>query len=519
MVYHQTYYNKMTWGVVMERLACRLKLTCSHALFGVTSATDPASRQASACEAGVKLAGKLSTLSAAAIAAAVSFYGAAEAADLPSDKDASSPAWAGAVQPTPQPYWIDLRTKPVADFGRTLASQGIYLSGFEDGMYNNVPAGGIMHGSFFTNWAVLGVNLDMARIAGINGAQMHIAADNVAGDGHSWKYNGADWAYLENWGNHDGFQLREFSWDQSLFNNHMYILMGRTVPKSGEFDGSELYCLFDTFMCSTPTMYGATGAPPSFVTSSWGFRMLIKPTKDTYAKAGVWEDEPLLHTVGHGGFPGEDWDFNKGVGLFVPAEMGYKTTFADDKYPRHYDVGFTYDSSRYTDPLYGSSESHKGRSEVFFQAQQMVWRPDLDDTRGLTVFGALNVRTTGEAPMRDSLVAGLFDRGPFESRPKDFVGLVVQNFWFNNRYTQAVDNLIGPSGSVSPTETMLELNYGAKIGPGITLIPYFEYIWNPDLMGDSTPVAGINSAVQVGLRLTAELNDALDLPVLERVRN
>jgi carbohydrate-selective porin OprB len=458
---------------------------------------------------------------AATLAGAAGFYGAAQAADLSVDKD-TTPSASSEPPPAQQPYWVDLRTKPVADFGRMLASQGVYLTGFEDAEFNNVPAGGIKQGSFFTNWGVLGVNLDMDRILGVHGAQMHIIANSVAGYGHNWKYTGADWSYLENWGNHDGFQLREFSWDQAFLNNHAYVLFGRTAPKSGEFDGSELYCLFATFMCSTPTMYGATGSPPSFVTSTWGFRLLVKPTKDTYAKAGVWEDEPLVHTQYHGSWPGEDWDFNKGSGVFAPAEIGYKTTFADDRYPRHFDVGMTYDSARYTDPLY-PSESHKGRSEVFGQAQQMIWRPDFDSTRGLTVFGAVNMLTWGESPMDDSLVAGVFDRGPFESRPKDYVGLIVQNFWWNGRYSTEVTNLIhadgSPYASLSPTETMMEFTYGAKVGPGITFEPYFEYIWNPDLMGDAKPVAGINSAIQVGFRLTAELDDALDLPALERVRN
>ncbi len=504
MVYHQTYYDKIEGGADMQD--------------GFTL------QSGAARTAPMRSIGRLASLAAvAAIAGAACLYGTAQAADLSVDKDDATPPASSEPPPTQQPYWVDLRTKGAADFGRMLANQGIYLTGFEDAEFNNVPAGGIKQGSFFTNWGVLGVNLDMNRILGVQGAQMHIIGDNVAGYGHNWKYTGADWSYLENWGNHDGFQLREFSWDQSFLNNHAYILMGRTVPKSGEFEGSELFCLFDTFICSTPTMFSATGSPPSFVTSSWGFRLLLKPTKDTYAKAGVWEDEPLIHTAYHGSWPGEDWDFNKGSGVFAPAEVGYKTTFADDKYPRQYDAGVTYDSSRYTDPLYGSAQPHKGRSEVYVQGQQMLWRPDFEDTRGVTVFGAVNVLTWGESPMEDSLVAGVFDRGPFESRPKDYVGLIVQNFWWNGRYSTAVDNLIhadgSPDASLSPTETMMEFTYGAKVGPGITLSPYFEYIWNPDLMGDAKPVAGINSAIQVGFRLTAELDDALDLPSLSRVRN
>lgn len=492
-----------------------------------------------------KSASRATAASLLSVAPTCSTWGPAYAANAPQSNGldftlptfaqptASATSGIAPVSNASQPYLFNLQTPEVSDVGHELAKKGIYAVGFDDFIFNDVPAGGIKHGAFMTNRALIGVNIDMNQLAGIYGAQLHFAVNDIGGYGHNYKYTGADYSYLENWGNHDGLQLREFTWDQSLLNDRVFVLAGRLGPKSGEYDGSELYCLFVSFMCSTPTQYGVTSSSPSFVTSTWGTRLLVKPTKNTYAKIGVWEDEPLLKQPDQGGFPGKDWDFNQGSGVFVPAEIGYVTTFADDRYPRHYDIGFTYDTTKYSDPylngqglptsLYGgSANSERGRAQVFLQGQQMVWRPDPADTRGLYLFSTLNALTYGDAPMQTSVVFGLFDWGPFASRPKDYFGLVFENFWYDWKYTSAVDALLSKDGNVqkiSKTMSMAEVNYAFNIAPGVKFIPYLEYIWNPDLQADPNPVGNVKYAIQTGFRVTFLLNDALDLPSLNRVRN
>ncbi|WP_143296023.1 carbohydrate porin, partial [Acetobacter sp. DsW_059] len=75
---------------------------------------------------------------------------------------------------------------------------------------------------------------------------------------------------------------REMTWDQELFNKHLYILAGRANPKGGEFEGSELYCMFATFLCSSPTTLTIDGSSPSFTSATWAARILVKPTASTY---------------------------------------------------------------------------------------------------------------------------------------------------------------------------------------------------------------------------------------------
>ena len=68
---------------------------------------------------------------------------------------------------------------------------------------------------------------------------------------------------------------------------------------------------------------------------------------------------------------------------------------------------------------------HIGRSGVYLQAQQMVYRPDPKSDRGLTLFAAANWTTSGETAIANDVVVGLFDNGPFASRPNDYVGVAL----------------------------------------------------------------------------------------------
>ncbi|WP_173573744.1 carbohydrate porin [Acetobacter sicerae] len=432
-----------------------------------------------------------------------------------------------------QPYLFSLHFKPIVDAGKYLGDRGIYFTGWNVSQYSGVPAGGIDHGSFFNNFAGVGVDLDMQRLAHIPGAKIHFLADEVAGQGRAGGNTGSSWGFVSYYGNHNGFQVREFTWDQALFNNHLFILAGRSMPKGGEFDGSELYCMFPSFLCSVPTTLTINGSMPSFVTSSWGARFLYKPTAKTYIKTGIWEAEPSLKLSNHNSWPGPDWGFDRAEGEYIPTEVGYRTNFTNDKYPRAYDLGFVYDTATYSDPLYntmgqsrplsgGTAMTRRGRTQLYLQAQQMIWKPEENGTRGLIVFAAANLMTSGDASVKDGFVAGLFDWGPFASRPRDYVGFVSQTLIWDRRFVHGMNDTMaahGHNNQWAAQETMMELNYGLNIAPGVMFTPYVEYIWNPDQLGRKTIIPNVNTAIQTGISLNVQFSPAFGIPTLQRVRN
>lgn len=433
----------------------------------------------------------------------------------------------------PQPYLFSLHNRTARDAGQWMERHGVYLTGWNVSQLGVVPSGGTNTGSFFNNNAGIGTDLDLKKILGIPGAQFHFFALDTAGEAHAGEFTGSTWAYLSWLGAHDGFQVREFSWDQALFHNKVYVLAGRGNPKGGEFEGSELYCLFSAVLCSAPAALTVNGALPSTTISTWEFRVLVKPTAHTYIKGGIWEVEPSLKANNHNAWPGPDWGFDRAKGEYFPVEGGYRTNFSNDLYPRAYDVGFTYDTSVYNDPLYntrglshvmygGAAQPRRGRTQLYVQAQQMVWKPREKGTRGLTLFGAANFQLSGDPPVKRGFVGGLVDWGLFASRPRDYLGIAVQAFQWNDRLIQAMNDTYHKQGSHQKWahyETMLEMDYGFNIAPGIIVAPYFEYIWHPDLLGYATLPSHVDFALQTGMSLLMQFAPALDLPALHRVRN
>lgn len=421
---------------------------------------------------------------------------------------------------------------PAAASGAELAKVGVYFNLFDVAQYQAVTAGGIDHGSFFTNWAVLETDLDLARLLDISGGAIHFAANDVAGQGRAYQFTGAYWSTLNNWALRDGMQLRELTWDQHLLDDRLLLLAGRFNATADSFDRSELYCQFATFLCSTPRMFLVDTAGPTFENSSWMGRVAYHFTKLSYVKVAVFEEEPWLRTNNHNGWPGPDWGLNQSAGALIPFEFGYKSSFRKDRYPREYVIGGTYDSIAYADPLYntaqqakvthgGAPQMHSGRSTIYLQAQQMIWRPTFAADRGMILFGAANLLTSGYGVMRDSYTVGIFDWGPFRQRTEDLVAVACEVNLFNHRTVAASDLLAAKSGvpsNMSGNETELEAIYGAHLARGVTLSPYIEYVWHPDQLTSLPLRRDLDHAVQVGAMLRVSLNEMLGLPTLARVQ-
>lgn len=462
--------------------------------------------------------------------------------DLPAETPSTTPLGFPAIEaPEPQnastipvnsaqsPYLFNLQNKPVTAIGSALQKAGLYLNGFDFSEFQGVPSGGFDGGSYGGSWTQLGLDADMKKIAGIDGAKIHFSVTAISGRGRWWQHTGSVLSVTSTFGNHNGLQLREFAWDQAILSDKLHILVGR-FNKGGEFDSSELYCQFSTIICASPvTFMGNNGGPP-YVTSSWAARVLFKPTTHTYIKAAIYANEPILTRAGHGGWPGKDWSFSRADGALLPVEIGYKTSFADDLYPRAYTIGATFDTSRYNDPIrnvagenlviYGGTPlQHTKQSSVYLQAQQMVWKPDPRGTRGLTLFGAANVTTKGNPPISAGIVLGALDYGPFKARPNDTAGIVFQTLWIDRSTRRVANDIVRLQGidhKFSRKEYMVEVNYGAAVAPGLKIQPYLEYIWHPDQIYFPNPRPGVTHALQIGVMLDFELNEAFGLPRLRR---
>ena len=409
--------------------------------------------------------------------------------------------------------------------GQALANQGIYI----DGSYINITAdnasGGLNQGTVMNGEAVLGINLDMSKIAGIEGAQIHFYIDDRQGMSPTASYSGVGGDPSFIYGPNPAFRLTELDWDQSLLNDHIRILVGR-INDLGDFDTFDFACNFVDYTCANTAFFYNNDANSADPVSAWGGRITFKPTLQTYFRIAA----EAADGDGFYNRSNEGWNLSltHDNGVFVPVEIGYKTDFSSSKYPSQYDVGGFYDNTGYNysgqlfakngmlEPL-ASIATNTPREGIWLQAAQMVWRPDMNSKRGITLFGEIESMVGGYTPIQDQIDAGMVWQGPLASRPHDNLNIIGEYYKMGNAMVNYETGTVVAAGGQRLTSDMeiLQATYNAAIAPGISIGPFLEYYINPNPMGAVT--TRIKNATEVGGMLQIALPDLLGLPTLARV--
>ncbi|HZV18484.1 MAG TPA: carbohydrate porin [Sphingobium sp.] len=418
------------------------------------------------------------------------------------------------------------------DFGQELKEHGIYLSSASTFSGATIASGGLKKGHYGTFQHTLGVNLDLQPLLGLDNAVVHTTIVKRYGVKNNRAYHGSAYAGLAIAGPVETTRLTELSVDLSLLDDRLRLLVGR-APSATEYATSDLYCSFSTGICGhvAPFAWSRNSNAGFWPLASWTMRATIKPTPATYVRFGISD----VNTAGYSrpGFPWNGgWSLKQSTGVFLPVEIGYRTSFADDSHPRAINIGGYYDSSPYDDPYYneagqsftlhgGTRSRHKGRASVYVQAQKMLWRPDPSSRRGLHLFGAALMGVHGIEQTKYHMLAGLVATGPFASRPNDTLGVMG----FMNRFDRRVwgdyqASLIktGQGGKAPRGEVVMELNYGFAAAPGIQVRPFMQQIFRPDQIGFRPVVASNRHAMTVGLQVSASVAELFGLPVYQRRR-
>lgn len=420
------------------------------------------------------------------------------------------------TSPTPQPsstphYLFDL-SHIGKKMGDTLKEHGVYING---GVYQNVFGyfGGRMSGSEGQGQYNLGADFDLNQISGISGAAIHLRTDVRPGRNPAG-YVGAGIFTTADYGPTVAYRLAELSWEQLLPKGHLDIMVGR-ISADMDFAASPIYCRFVFSTCGKVNAWYFNSANPSNPVANWGGRVNISLKSATYFKVGAYQE--TANQTNNLGWPGPSWTFANDIGVFIPVEVGYETNFDTDPYPRHFDIGGYYDSSRYTNPL---GITRRGRSGFYLQGQQLILKPDAASHRGMTVFGEALIDTGFGGPVADQFVGGFSWLGPSASRPADSIQISTNYWLFNRDVAIASQRVSGLSMPVS--QWQFELNYSYQLAPGISIQPAAGYVANPDgglaaanlFQSNGRPPK--NSWI-VGAQLSIGFNDAFGLPALARV--
>jgi len=372
------------------------------------------------------------------------------------------------------------------------------------------PVGGVEQGTEGSYWVMAQSKFDLDKLFGVHGTEVDAQWAWFAGRNLAREKIGNSISAQQTWRPVAGGRLTRLTL-RHRFDNGLSIIAGR-APVNSYFNNSPLNCVFmSNAMCLTPygaiTDLGITAYP----NSSWAGLVRYDVNDRWYAQAGVFDYNNELNKAGKNGL---DFSVGEGTGTISAYEVGYQTSFANDRLPRTYRVGMYRNSdggkSSYFDAN-GNSAALTGkptavqdgaRMGVYAMGDQTVWRGE--GKRNLAVFGRVYVNTGNEAPVDHFVSAGFVKTGTFAGRDQDTLAMFVSNTHFSDEqigFLRDRRSRYGGTGAPHADEIITELSYGWAVKKGIRLMPNLQYVINPDPIYAPTRTTNIPDALIVGLRV------------------
>lgn len=413
--------------------------------------------------------------------------------------------------------------EPVVRVGQQLYDAGILPRARYVQSFAGNPTGGLSQGVDTSGVVLFGADLDMAKLAGIQGGQVHATFAQFYGHELSTDHIGSRTKVQSFYYPKKQFELAELTYEQSLFDKQLSFVVGR-ANATGSFARSTYGCRFQNVADCPFELTQAVAGFPGFPYVNWGGTMRYNPTPTLYAKAGAFETNSTRNS--NSGFA---WGLEHSTGYVVPFEVGYGTEYSSDPYPRHFKLGGWYNSAPYNDPYLSTRNRSRalfggapltysgGRRGAYALGDQVVWRPDNGPgQRGIAVFATTGVPFDGKGLFSFQGVAGGIWTGPFPSRPADQIGLLGTYIRLSDKEDGYVNDLLLKARSksfVSRNQAIFEANYNYKLTEGIYLAGSMQYLVNPDPISRPSAKFAPKNALVLGLKLSISMNQLLGLPV------
>jgi porin len=246
-------------------------------------------------------------------------------------------------------------------------------------------------------------------------------------------------------------------------------------------------------ICGHPRALTSNQGFTDWPTASWGGRVRVRPTSDTYVMAGIYESKPFPP----GGRTGWDWSTHSATGEVFPAELAWQPNFGSDRLPGHYRVGVAYDNSSFPDLFSDISgqpsaqtgapaRRRHGRISTWITADQMLVRTGPGPYDGLILLAAYAHNSPDNSLFEHFAWAGLLSRGFWKARPEDQIGVAITYYKVSQHLTatEQLQQAFGEPFSagvygVQSDAIVLEANYDFAIRPGIDLQPDIQYFIRP----------------------------------------
>jgi carbohydrate-selective porin OprB len=264
-----------------------------------------------------------------------------------------------------------------------------------------------------------------------------------------------------------GAYLGEIYLQQKFLKGNLTLAAGRlaanyTFAGLPVFNNYVSFALDPTPVAMVSNDLSYAGPPPGL---QWGAQAVYTITPVIEVAAGVFNTNP--NSANNGNVFALQQG-NKGALVTAQATYLYNQAPSEKGLQGQYTAGFFEDNNAFGVLPNGISRS-QGNSGVFLLGQQMVYRPDgPGSTKGLTIWGAW---AYSSKPLVSAMPvfggAGFSYEGLIKRRKQD----IVSAGWIYGKTSQYIPG--------ATSAKLLEVNYQWVPRRYITIIPDFQYIWDP----------------------------------------
>lgn len=373
--------------------------------------------------------------------------------------------------------WQDTRTE--------LYDKGVkFDSSYVCDILGNVT-GGYHQGARYDHSVGWDVNIDLEKFVGAEGTQFHISGLWRAGQNLSKATIGNDLVTSSIYG-HEQFRFYALYLEKLFLDKRLSIKAGR-IAAGDDFAASPLYWTFvsnavDGCPISVPINLFFTVYP----TATWGARAKINITEDIYTLSGIYDGDK---GVERDSMYGLDFSLRLKAGLAFAQEIAYVPNTAEGSkgLPGHYKAGIYYNGATCRD-LYadtnGSSASitglpkkkHIGNYNIYFHADQMIFREEGTKDEGLTVLLSSTLGPSSINKFPFFIMSGLIYKGLVPDRPDDVTAFECVYAKYSGDLKKSEED----SGNLGQKyEMMIEFTHKIMVTKWMYLQPDTQYIINP----------------------------------------
>ena len=408
-----------------------------------------------------------------------------------------------------------------------LDNYGVSASLTETSELFDSAKGGIERGSSYDGLTTLTLQLDTKKSFSWDGGLFNVSGTDQHGRSN---FSAKKFATLQTTSGTEadnGVRLWEVWYQQSFADGKADVRIGQQSIDQ-EFIISSNATFFANAMLGWPMLPSAdlpSGGGPVYPLASPGIRLHAQASDSIALLAGVFNDNPsgvsptstedVQRLNRHG------TNFRMNDDALVIAEIQYSRPGVGDMHyagesdilPGTYRLGAWYDFGQFADKEYGTdglslatgngiAQLHRGNYSFYAIADQVVWRPDTDSSKGLGVF----MRAMGAPQDRNlidfSLNAGFTYKGLIPDRDNDTFGI---GYGLAN-VSSSVSNFDRQSGTtpVRSYEQFVEATYVYQLLPSVQLQPDFQYVFNPGAgvtnPNDPTGTIRLKDEAVIGIR-------------------